>query len=42
MDNYIGKMLDDRYEILDVIVLDAKVIDGESLGQCVCRLAKAE
>ena len=29
-------------EILDVIVLDAKVIDGESLGQCVCRLAKAE
>ena len=29
-------------EIPDVIVLDAKVIDGESLGQCVCRLAKAE
>ena len=26
----------------DVIVLEAKVIGGESLGQCVCRLAKAE
>ena len=29
-------------EIPDVIVLDAKVIDGESLGQCECRLAKSE
>lgn len=29
-------------EMPDVIVLEAKVIGGESLGQCVCRLAKAE
>ena len=29
-------------EIPDVIVLDAKIIGGESLGQCVCRLAKSE
>lgn len=29
-------------EIPDEIVLDAVVIDGESLGQCVCRLVKSE
>ena len=29
-------------EMPDVIVLDAKAIDGEPLGQCVCRLAKSE
>lgn len=29
-------------EIPDVIVLDAVVIDGDSLGQCVCRLAQTE
>ena len=29
-------------EMPDVIVLEAKVIDGDSLGQCVCRLAKLE
>lgn len=29
-------------EIPDVIVLDAKVTDGDSLGQCVCRLVKSE
>ena len=29
-------------EMPDVIVLEAKVIGGESLGQCVCRLTKSE
>ena len=29
-------------EMPDVIVLEAKVIGGESLGQCVCRLVKSE
>lgn len=29
-------------EMPDVIVLDAKVIEGDSLGQCVCRLVKSE
>ena len=29
-------------EMPDVIVLEAKVIDSDSLGQCVCRLAKLE
>ena len=29
-------------EIPEIIVLEAKVIGGESLGQCVCRITKSE